>query len=40
LVRKNVIDAYPYRVRLKSEAIYAYAIDGIIFSQVVEEKMG
>jgi hypothetical protein len=33
---KNGIDAYPYRVRLKSESIYA--IDGNIFSQIVEEN--
>lgn len=33
---KNGIDAYPYRVRLKSDVIYA--IDGNIFSQIVEEN--
>lgn len=33
---KNRIDAYPYRVRLKSKVIYA--IDGNIFSQIVEEN--
>jgi len=33
---KNGIDAYPYRIRLKSDIIYA--IDGNIFSQIVEEN--
>lgn len=33
---KNGIDAYPYRVRLESNTIYA--IDGNVFSQIVEEN--
>lgn len=33
---RNGIDAYPYRVRLKSNAVYA--IDGNVFSQIVEEN--
>jgi hypothetical protein len=33
---KNGADAYPYRVRLKSDVIYA--IDGNVFSQIVEEN--
>jgi hypothetical protein len=34
--RKNRINKYPYRVRLKSDIIYA--IDSNIFSQIVEKK--
>lgn len=33
---KNGIDAYPYRVKLKSNVIYA--VSGNIFSQIVEEN--
>lgn len=33
---KGGVDAYPYRVRLKSENVYA--ISGDIFSQIVEEN--
>lgn len=35
--REKGIDAYPYRVRLKSDIIYA--IDGNILSKVIEKKM-
>lgn len=33
---KNGIDAYPYRVRLKSDVVYV--VDGTTFSQIVEEN--